>query len=278
MYTKMQDLLTVSIIQKALLYSLALLSFPMITAVVAPMLHAQVIADATVPSLPDAPSPSGQQQTSSSVVAPAAEFHSYGPLAAIMTKQSHALSVKQKWMVYAHQTFGPPAVLFPAFSAGISMANPKSGYPRDWKDGGEAFGRLYGNALAQQTSKRTATFITDALLHEDPRYLPAEPGANVGSRFVHAIAFTFVDKNDVGGNTFAFANFAGAAAGGFVGMAYLPNGYGDASHALDRAGSEFLGTVASNVVREFAPSWAPVVQKIHIFKVIPGWWVPLSHP
>jgi hypothetical protein len=278
MNTKTLDLLTVQIILKALVCSLALFSLPAFVLGVAPMLHAQAIADATVPSLPDAPSPSGQQQPSTSVAAPPAAIHAYGPLDAIMTEQSPPLSLSQKWTIYTHQAFGPPAVVFPAFSAAISMAHPKDGYPAEWKDGGGAFGRLYGNAVAQQTSKQTATFLTDALAHEDPRYLPADPGANVGVRLVHAIAFTFVDRNDSGGHTFAFGNFAGAAAGGFVGMAYLPDGYNDASHALSRSGTEFLGTVASNVVREFAPEWAPFVQKLHIFKIIPGWWVPRTHP
>jgi len=40
-------------------------------------------------------------------------------------------------------------------------------------------------------------------------------------RISHAVAFTFVDKTDSGHNIFAFSNFAGAAAGGFVGMGFL---------------------------------------------------------
>ena len=76
-----------------------------------------------------------------------------------------------KFTIYAHQTFGPPAVIFPAFAAGMGMANPKNHYPREWKDGAGAFGRLYGDSIATVTSQRTARFLTGVALHEDPRYV-----------------------------------------------------------------------------------------------------------
>jgi hypothetical protein len=169
-------------------------------------------------------------------------------------------------------------LVFPALGAGIRMANPPKNYPRDWIDGGGAFGRLYGSALATQTSKRTAKFFTESMLHEDPRYLPAPKGANVGARIVHAVAFTFVDRSDSGGRELAFSNFASAAAGGFVGMAYLPDGFNDASHAGQRMGTEFLGIAIANMSREFAPQWAPLTRKFHLPKIVPGWWVPEPSP
>lgn len=154
------------------------------------------------------------------------------------------------------------------------MADPPKNYPHDWVDGGGAFGRLYGSALATQTSKRTAGFLAESLLHEDPRYLPAPDGANAGVRIFHAVAFSFVDRNDSGGRTLAYSNFASATAGGFVGMAYLPPGFNDASHAGQRIGTEFLGIVISNISREFAPQWLPVAQKLHFPRIVPSWWVP----
>ena len=157
------------------------------------------------------------------------------------------------------------------------MANPPKNYPREWIDGGGAFGRLYGSALATQTSKRTAGFLAESVLHEDPRYLPAPAEANVGRRLFHAVAFTIVDRDDSGGRTIAFSNFASAAAGGFVGMAYLPNGFNNVSHSGQRALSELGGIAIANVSREFAPQWAPVARKLHIPKIVPAWWVP-EHP
>ena len=44
-------------------------------------------------------------------------------------KSPRSLSFNDKFSIYAHQTFGPPAVIFPAFAAGMAMANPKKTLP-----------------------------------------------------------------------------------------------------------------------------------------------------
>ena len=186
---------------------------------------------------------------------------------------SQRLSFSDKFTIYAHQTFGPPALIFPAFSAGMGMANPKNQYPREGRGGGGAFGRLYGDSLATATSQRTARFLTGAALHEDPRYVRSTSN-NPFVRTMHALAFTFVDKTDSGRNTIAFSNFAGAAAGGFVGQSYLPHGYNDLVHAEQRMAMQFMGIAIQNIAAEFQPQWGPVVRKLRIQRILPDWWVP----
>jgi hypothetical protein len=234
---------------------------------------------ADVSDLPDAPSFQSTQnaaaETPETSTPEARKLEGIMGLPAVWT--STPLTFDEKFKLYEHQTFGPHALILPLFGAGIRMAHPPSsypGYPKDWTDGPGAFGRLYGSALATQSTKRTARFLVGAAVHEDPRYLPAAVGANTTERFVHAIAFTFVDRNDSGHSELAYANFASAAAGGFVGMAYLPAGYNDASHAGERMGTEFLGLVIQNVTREFAPQWVPIARKLHIPKIMPAWWTP----
>lgn len=187
------------------------------------------------------------------------------------------LTLRNKWTFYTHATFGPPSLVGAAFGAGIRMANPPNQYPREWKDGGEAFGRLFGDAYATQASKHTAEFATQVLLHEDPRYRFAPQGSGPVRRIAHAVAFTFVDRTDSGRPTLAVSNFASAAAGGFVGMAYLPDGYNDVTHAGQRAALQFSMNAVSNIAREFSPEWYPLVQKLRIPKILPPWWVPEHH-
>jgi hypothetical protein len=182
----------------------------------------------------------------------------------------------EKFSIYLHQTYGPPAVILPLFSSSLSMPNPTSHYPRNWKDGAGAFGRIYGDHLATITSRRTAHFLVETALHEDPRY-SRSTSENPFARTLHALAFTIVDKNDQGHNTLAVANFAGAAAGGFVGMAYLPPGFNDITHAEQRMALEFATTAVGNVAAEFEPQWGPILKKLRIPKILPPWWVPL-HP
>jgi hypothetical protein len=221
-------------------------------------------------NLPDAPQPQDQNNLSGSSPHPQAANRAvlFLPVAT-----SQRLSFSDKFTIYTHQTFGPPALILPAFKAGIGMANPTNHYPREWKDGAGAFGRLYGDSIAMVTSQRTARFLTGVALHEDPRYVRSN-SKNLLVRTVHAVAFTFIDKTDSGKNTIAFSNFAGAAAGGFVGSAYLPHGYNDLTHAEQRMAMQFTSIAIQNVAAEFQPQWGPIVRKLRIQKILPQWWVP----
>lgn len=232
--------------------------------------------------LPEAPVPqaanlTGIPEAQEQGVPSSSPFQPQGEKSAVLylpVATSQRLSFADKFTIYDHQTFGPPAVMFPAFTAGMGMANPKSHYPREWKNGSGAFGRLYGDSIAMTTSQRTARFLTGVALHEDPRYVRSR-STNPLMRTAHALAFTFADKTDSGRNTIAFSNFAGAAAGGFVGRAYLPHGYDDLTHAEQRMASQFMSIAIQNVAAEFQPQWGPIVRKLRIQKIIPEWWVPL---
>jgi hypothetical protein len=126
-------------------------------------------------------------------------------------------------MDYTLITFGPRALLTPAFSSAFSKLNPPSAYPREWRQGMGAFGRLYGSRLATHTSEQTARFLTAVILHEDFRYRPLA-SKNPLMRSHHAVAFTLVDKSDSGQSRIAFLNFASAGAGRYSQGVYMPAG------------------------------------------------------
>jgi len=228
---------------------------------------------AVIATLPDAPMPQdhAQDQTPSSPVGPATRLNQFPILSPRLTRAP--LTVQDKFVIYVHKSFGPPALILPAFGAELGIINPPSKYPKEWKDGGGAFGRNYGYRLADRTSRNTAQFLTEALLREDPRYLRST-STNPFARTVHALAFTIFDKTDSGRSTFAASNFAAAAAGGFVGMGILPHGYNDITHAEQHMASEFLQIGIGNVLTEFEPQWGPWAKKLRIPKLLPGWWVP----
>jgi len=226
-------------------------------------------------ALPDAPMPAGQAQKQLPLASPSGQHLNQFPVLPPRLTLTR-LTAEDKFRIYVRGTFGPPAVILPVFGAGLGMLNPPSKYPKEWKDGADGFGRLYGARVATITSRRTAGFLTDVALHEDPRYLRST-STNVVARTAHALAFTVVDKRDSGKSTIAFGNFAAAAAGGFVGMTFLPDGWNDATHAGQRAAGEF-GTIAvGHVITEFEPEWGPWANKIHLPKILPAWWVPERH-
>ena len=232
-----------------------------------------VIDDAVVVTLPDAPLPQDQAQDrpTPSPAGSETQLDQFPILSPGLTRSP--LTLEDKFQIYVHKTFSPPAVILPAFGAGLGMLNPPSKYPKEWKDGADAFGRNYGYRVADHTSRNTAQFLTGALLHEDPRYLRST-SSNPFARTVHALAFSIFDKTDSGRTTFAASNFASAAAGGFVGMGILPHGYNDVTHAEQHMASEFLQIGIGNVITEFEPQWGPWAKKLRIPRLLPGWWVP----
>jgi hypothetical protein len=232
--------------------------------------------DLTRDSLPDAPLPAGQAQGQAQDPATPSGRQTNQVLGLPPALTRTPLTGGDKLRIYIHKSFGPPALILPAFGTGIQMLNPPSHYPREWKDGGGAFGRIYGYKVADRTSRETAQFLTGFLLHEDPRY-QRSTSTNALRRTFHALAFTVVDKTDSGRNTFAASNLASAAAGGFVGMGILPDGYNDLTHAEQRMASEFLQIAIGNIATEFEPQWGPWAKKLRIPKIIPAWWVP-QHP
>jgi len=227
--------------------------------------------DAALAALSDAPMPQAQaedqaqtqeqdqaqDQPPPSPTASGTHLNQFPILSPRMTRAP--LTFQYKFVIYAHKSFGPPAVILSAFGAGLGMLNPPSKYPKDWKDGASAFGRNYGYRLADRTSRNTAQFLTGAIFHEDPRYLRST-ASNPFARTVHALAFTVFDKTDSGRTTVAASNFA-SAAGGLVGMGILPNGYNDVTHAEQHTASEFLQTGIGNVLTEFEPQMGTLGQK-----------------
>jgi hypothetical protein len=170
---------------------------------------------------------------------------------------SGRFGVSDKFRFYLGETYGNPSfVTAPAFRAAIRMANPPghfpTAYPADWRRGPEAFGRNYGDAVAQRLSFQTARFATGVFIREDPRYAPSS-SRNPFVRSLHAFSFTFIDRSDSGRHIPAFSNFVGASAAGFVGNTYLPPGFANVTHAGQRATLQFGFSAAGNLYREFAP-------------------------
>lgn len=188
------------------------------------------------------------------------------------------LTLHERFILQLRSSLGPAALILPASEAGIIMADPPHRYPREWSDGGGAFGRNYGSELGRHFTRGMTHFAVAAAAHEDPRYY-ACACHNIGARMGYALLFTISDRNNAGHRTFAFSNFAGAAAGGFVGNLWEPDGFNDTIHGGQRASVEVITFVSHNLLSEFAPELQRFARKAHLPKfaanaVIPEGRVP----
>ena len=185
------------------------------------------------------------------------------------------MTVVQKFSFFEKPVFGPREAILTSFTAGFRLLTPPDAFPREWRQGMGAYGRNVGDHYARHAARATASFAAAALLHEDVRYHPARSTSFVG-RFAYALGYTLVDRTDGGRLTPAISNFAGAMAGGFVGNAYMPDGFHDTTHAGQRALGIMGGMAIKNLAEEFGPDLARIARKLGIptgGKIpVPEWW------
>ena len=184
------------------------------------------------------------------------------------------MTLRDRFSYYERHTYDPVSLLSPIIPAALIMSFPPHIYPREWRDGGGALGRNIGSSLAMEVSADTAKFLVGSLTHEDPRYFPAR-GKGVVHRTLYALPFTVVDRSEDGGARLAISNFAGAAAAGFVGNAYLPPGFEDSVHVWQRAGGTLGGYVPTllvgyadgNLISEFEPELRRLGRRLNLPRI-----------
>jgi hypothetical protein len=207
-------------------------------------------------SAPAAPQPSQQSaQPASSNPTPLDTSATVHP--------SHFLTLRERFLLQAHTTFGPITFLSPAGEAAITMAHPPDRYPREWRDGGGAFARNYGSEVGRHAAAGLGHFATAFVDGEDPRYFRSVNTKPV-PRIAHAMLFTLFDRTNSGRRTLALSNFAGSAAAGFVGNLWEPDGFNDTTHALQRSALEFGTFGGANLFAEFSPDLSHLMHKMHI--------------
>lgn len=185
------------------------------------------------------------------------------PSITVGSADSTPLNVKGKLRYFAVESFRPGVYLVAAFYGGLTMANPPKAYPREWRQGFPGFARNYGDFMGSWASVQGGKFVAASIVREDPRYFPSS-SRNFFARSAHAVWFTVIDRGDNGHLRLALANISGALAGGFVGNAYLPDPYANASHGLSRSGWALTGFASSNMADEFRPEIHRVLKKLHL--------------
>jgi hypothetical protein len=183
------------------------------------------------------------------------------------------LTLGERFHLEAHTSLGVPAFIIPAGGALLNMAHPPDNYPREWRDGGGAFGRLYGAEFARHTTGGFTHFAVAAIDREDPRYYPST-GGNFARRTAHALLFTVVDRNTAGHRTLAISNLAGSMAAGSVGMAFYPDGFNDFTHAYQHASIELTSFATHNLIAEFSPEIVRALHKMHVSDRIANAFLP----
>ena len=166
------------------------------------------------------------------------------------------LSVKQKFGLFAKETFDPFVAVSAAAGAALSQAD--NDHPK-YGQGSGPYAERFGAAVADVT---TQNFFSDAvlasLLHEDPRYFRRGREYRFWPRLGYAVSRVVVTRTDAGNPSFNYSGIFGMAMGIALSNAYYPNSSISGSVVVTRLGTSLVASALSNILPEF---WPDIRQK-----------------
>jgi hypothetical protein len=161
------------------------------------------------------------------------------------------LTVKQKFELFAKETFDPFIAVSSAAGAALSQAD--NDHPK-YGQGSGPYAERFGAAIADVT---TQNFFSDAvlssLLHEDPRYFRRGPEYRFWPRLGYALSRVVVTRTDAGKTRFNNSGIFGMAMGIALSNAYYPNSSVSGNVVAVRLGTSLVSSALSNILPEFWP-------------------------
>jgi hypothetical protein len=167
------------------------------------------------------------------------------------TKAVAPLSVKQKFRLFAKETFDPFTA--GAAAAGAALSQVGNDDPR-YGEGSGPYGERFGAAVADIA---TQNFFSDAvlasLLHEDPRYFRRGPEFGIWYRMGYALSRVVVTRTDAGKERFNYSGMLGTGMGIALSNAYYPESSVNGREVGSRFGTSLAASALSNLLPEFWP-------------------------
>lgn len=172
------------------------------------------------------------------------------------SKKVAPLTVKQKFELFAKETFDPFTVASAAAGAALSQAdNDDPKYGQGWGPYGQRFGAAAADIATQN-------FFSDAVmasaLHEDPRYFRRGSEYRLWYRAGYALSRVIVTRTDAGTATFNYAGILGMSMGIALSNAYYPPSSVNGTEVASRFATSMVASALTNLLPEF---WPDIRQK-----------------
>ena len=159
------------------------------------------------------------------------------------------MTASERFRLYLRRAFEPGSILESAAGAGIRQWEDT---PKEWKQGAEAYGDRFGSAFATHIIRETLRYGGGAALHEDDRYIPSHE-SGFWRRTKHAVANTFIARNDAGNEHFAYSRVGSAAGAAFISRIWQPHSTNSAGDGAVNFGITMGTDVGVNMFHEFWP-------------------------
>jgi hypothetical protein len=167
------------------------------------------------------------------------------------------LTFKQKFTLFARQTYDPGTIA--AAAAGAAMSQVQRGDP-DYGEGGAAYAKRFGAAMTDITTQSFFQGVLLAgLLHEDPRYFRRGPEYGFWNRLGYAISRVVITRTDAGNDRFNYSGIIGMGMGIGLSNAYYPAPSVNGSETASRFATSLASSAINNILPEF---WPDVHEKL----------------
>jgi Carboxypeptidase regulatory-like domain len=159
------------------------------------------------------------------------------------------LTSKQKFEIAWKTLIDPATLIFVGGAAGIEQAQ---NHFEEYGQGAEGFGKRFGAGYADTaTGTLIGSALLPSLLKQDPRYFYKGTGST-RSRFLYAVANSFVCKGDNGRWQPSYSNILGSLAAGGISNLYYPSRDRNGAGLTFENGAIGIGaTAAANLFQEF---------------------------
>lgn len=158
------------------------------------------------------------------------------------------LTSKEKYRFALRETFDPIRFVGTGIGAALEQANNTyAGYGDDAAGYGKRYAALYGDGLFSDLLSHA---VFPSIFHQDPRYFYQGTGT-IKSRFVHAVSFAVLIRNDSGRNVPNYSYLLGDLVAGSINNLYYPHADRGPGLVFTSTAIGIGGRAAGSLVREF---------------------------
>jgi hypothetical protein len=157
---------------------------------------------------------------------------------------------------HIRQTVSPE---FPLEMAAYAAVLHGADTPREWGQGGPAYGKRVASASGATAIRNVFAFALDATLREDPRYRRGGSGGWL-RRSGHAVRETFLTHTDSGRTRPASWRFGSAIGAAFLSNAWYPDRLSTFGSGMEQAAATIGLDLLGNLASEF---WPDIKHKRH---------------
>jgi hypothetical protein len=160
------------------------------------------------------------------------------------------LTGKERWNLFANETFQSPWPFLVAFGGGAVYQ--AIDYPVEWKSGLKGFGRRTANQFGLDTIQNSIHDGGAAMLRYEPRYVPC--GCKGGwHRAAYALEMSFLTYDQNGHKRLDLPQLAGAYGSGMLSTFWYPKRDSPLAQGVQMGHQQLGFEVGAHIFQEFSP-------------------------